>query len=538
MGILDEALGNEKSSILDEALIEQPRQIVATVQPQEDTFISNVGRDWKERLNIIQDPTYLKPGLMNVEQNTLRLGGQVAGGISDVATQGLRSAYRSFVPQKAQDVISDVGRAIMETPVVSKAVEDVGMAWKGFSEAHPELAKNVEAGANIASIVPAKMIMPKGIRLTKAAAKETGAIISDTTNLFERVIKPVTESAIDKEIKNVVTENINKSIKTSNKGKQTLPLIQKYFDNAETGIKEIVGNKANINLTNDVGDIVKGVLPENRMQMAEAIHQTEKKLFQEYDSMMQASGKKGATLDLEPIAKQLDEVITNEALLKSKDGIETIAHAKELQDILRSGKTSMSPQAAQDWIANANNRLMNKNLNYLETSKAGVDAGVASMMRKQLDKLIESTEGAGYQDIKNRYGAVKSLREGTNKAAFASMAEKNMPNFFDITSGTALVHGLISMNPATVAGATFMEGLNAFRRKMFNPDTYVKKMFADVDNLMTKGSAFEPDSVTISKAMDMLSNEKGSINGIPPTTTKLRKSPYTLRNTKGIQGIK
>lgn len=538
MGILDEALGNEKSSILDEALTEQPQQKVATVQPQEDTFISNVGRDWKERLNIIQDPTYLKPGLMNVEQNTLRLGGQVAGGISDVATQGLRSAYRSFVPQKAQDVISDVGRAIMETPVVSKAVEDIGMAWKGFSEEHPDLSKNVEAGLNIASVTPAKMFMPKGLKLSKAVAKETGAVVNDTTNLFERVINPVTESAIDKEIKNVVTENINKSIKTSNKGKQTLPLIQKYFDNAETGIKEIVGNKANINLTNDVGDIVKGVLPENRMQMAEAIHQTEKKLFQEYDSMMQASGKKGATLDLEPIAKQLDEVITNEALLKSKDGIETIAHAKELQDILRSGKTSMSPQAAQDWIANANNRLMNKNLNYLETSKAGVDAGVASMMRKQLDKLIESTEGAGYQDIKNRYGAVRSLREGTNKAAFASMAEKNMPNFFDITSGTALVHGLISMNPATVAGATFMEGLNAFRRKMFNPDTYVKKMFADVDNLMTKGSAFEPDSVTISKAMDMLSNEKGGIKGSPAPLPKLRKSPYTLRNTKGIQGIK
>jgi hypothetical protein len=184
MSILDEALGNEQSSILDEALIEHPRKSVTTVQPQEDTFFSNVGRDWAERLDTIQDPTYIKPGLRNVEQNALRLGGQVAGGIADVATQGLRSAYRSLVPQKAQDVISDVGTAIIENPIVSKAVEDVGMAWKGFSEAHPDLAKNVEAGLNIASVTPAKMFMPKGIRITKAVAKETGAVVNDTTNLF------------------------------------------------------------------------------------------------------------------------------------------------------------------------------------------------------------------------------------------------------------------------------------------------------------------------------------------------------------------
>lgn len=518
MGILDEALGNEKSNILDEALIEQPRQIVATVQPQEDTFFSNVGRDWKERLNTIQDASYLKPGLRYTEQNTLRLGGQVAGALGDVVTQGLRSAYRSIVPKKAQETISDIGSTIMETPIVSKAVEDVGMTWKGFSEAHPELAKNVEAGANIASIVPAKMIMPKGIRLTKAAAKETGAIVNDTTNLFNRVLQPVTESYVDKEIKNVVTKNITKAIQSSTKNKNTIPLLNKYFDDAATGIKEIIANKSNIGFADDMGNIITGNLPKTRMQMAEAIHQTERKLFREYDSMKKLAGEKGALLDLEPVAKELDSVIKDESLFRHPEGLKIQSYAKELQELLRANGGKMTPEAAQDWIASANSRLSNKNLTAIEFQKAGVDISLANMMRKELDKLIETEVGSGYQNLKKRYGAVKSLREGTNKAAFRSTSEKNLPNFFDITSGTALVHALVAGNPATLAGATFMEGLNRYRRYLTNPDTYVRKMFSDVDDLMSRKS-FEPQSAT-GKYM-------GSI-----VTHRNTNTPYTLRSTK------
>lgn len=518
MSILDEALGNEQSSILDEALIEHPRKSVTTVQPQEDTFFSNVGRDWDERLDTIQDPTYIKPGLRNVEQNALRLGGQVAGGIADVATQGLRSAYRSLVPQKAQDVISDVSTAIIENPIVSKAVEDVGMAWKGFSEAQPDLAKNVEAGLNIASVTPAKMFMPKGIRITKAVAKETGAVVNDTTNLFNRVLQPVTESYVDKEIKNVVTNNINKAIQSSTKNKNTIPLLNKYFDDAENGVKEIIANKSNIGFADDMGNIITGNLPQTRMQMAEAIHQTERKLFIEYDSMKKLAGEKGALLDLEPVAKELDSVIKDESLFRHPEGLKIQSYAKELQELLRANGGKMTPEAAQDWIASANSRLSNKNLTAIEFQKAGVDISLANMMRKELDKLIETEVGSGYQNLKKRYGAVKSLREGTNKAAFRSTSEKNLPNFFDITSGTALVHALVAGNPATLVGATFMEGLNRYRRYLTNPDTYVKRMFSQVDELMTKGGKFQPQSAA-GKYIQGLGTE---------APTNMPKSPYSF----------
>jgi hypothetical protein len=495
-----------------------------TSQPPEDTFLSNVGRDWGERIETIKDPNYMKPGLRYTEQNALRLAGQVAGGIGDVATQGLRSLYRSFVPQKAQETISEIGSSIAKTPFVSRAAEDVGMAWKGFSETHPELAKNVEAGANIASITPAKMIMPKGVRLSKAVAKETGAVINDTTSLFEQAIKPVTKEAIDTDIKNVVTENINKAIKTSTKNKNTLPLINKYFDDAEVGIKEIVNNKNNIGFMDSTGNVIKGELPQTRMQMAEAIHQTEKKLFQEYDAMKKSAGQKGAMVDLEPVAKELDSVIKDESLFRHPEGLKIQSYAQELQDLLRANGGKMTPDAAQNWIASANARLSNKNLTAIEFQKAGVDISLANMMRKQLDKLIEQEVGTGYQSLKNRYGAVKSLREGTNKAAFRSIAEKELPNFFDITSGTALVHALVAGNPATFAGAGFMEAVNRYRRYLSNPDTYVKRMFSDVDRLMTKKS-FQPES-SIGK---YFLNE--------PAPARLPKSPYTLRNIRNIQGI-
>jgi hypothetical protein len=493
---------------------------------QEKGFLSNVGSDLKERWNTITSPELYQKSAGNPMLHGYNVAGQVAGGINDIIGHGLRSAYQSLVPQKAQESIASVGRDIAQSPAFQSTVQTLGEGWESLEEASPESAQFLKSSGNIGGLLPIGKGGQLGYRGAKAASKEGLNVAKDTAQFFNKVI-PEPQSVIDQEIKKVVTENINKSIKTSTKGKQTLPLIQRYFDNAETGIKEIVSNKGSINLTNEVGDVVTGALPATRMQMAEAIHQTEKRLFQEYDSLMKSAGKKGVELDLEPIAKQLDEVLKNESLLKSKDGISTIAHAQELQEILRSGKKTMSPQAAQDWIANANNRLMNKNLNFLETSKAGVDAGVASMMRKQLDNLIESTEGAGYQAIKNRYGAVKSLREGTNKAAFASMSERNMPNFFDITSGTALVHGLIAMNPATIAGASFMEGLNAFRRKMFNPDTYVKKMFKDVDTLMTRNQ-FTPVSKTGQYLQGMPE---------PPITKQpLPRSPL-MRPLKAIEPI-
>jgi hypothetical protein len=478
--------------------LDQMAGINSQTKTQGQDIVSRIGTDLKERAKTFMEPGYIQGNFehpWSIAQNTLRTGGQIAGAGMDIIGQGLRSAYNELTPRQAKEDIEGTVKDIASIPLIADAARYWGDKYNEFKKENPETTKNVEAGANILAITPAGKIIPKGLRGVKGITKESGAIMEDTANLFDRVVRPATEDAIDNQIKQTVKENLNKSIKASSKGKSTLPLIEKYFEDAGTGIKEIIKNKNGLNITNDVGEVVNGALPETRLQMAEAIHNTEKKLFQEYDEMQKIAGKKGAVLDLEPVAKQYDDVINNETLRATKEGRAVIKHAEEAQAILREVGT-MSPQAAQDFIAQANHKLLNKNLMPVDVSKAAADAGIASIMRKELDALIEKTAGAGYQNIKNRFGAVKSLREGTDKAAFASFAEKGMPNFFDITSGTALVHGLLSLNPATIAGSGFMEILNAARRKLMNPDHYVKKMFSDVDSLMTRKAEFNPVSKT------------------------------------------
>jgi hypothetical protein len=528
-GVSSAPQSNTGDNFLDQmAGINQPDK------PQDQGIFSRIGADLKERAKTFTEPGYIQGNFehpWSIAQNTLRTGGQIAGAGMDVLGQGLRSAYNELIPQQAKEDIEGTVKDIASIPLIADAVGYWGDKYGEFRKENPETAKNVEAGANILGVTPIGKIIPKGLRGVKGITKEAGAIMEDTANLFDRAIRPATEDAIDSQIKQTVKNNLNKMVKASPKGKNTLPLIEKYFEDGAGGVKEVIKNKSALNITNDAGDVVNGVLPETRLQALQATHNTEKNLFNEFNGMQEAAGKKGSRLDLEPVAKHYDDIINNETLRATKEGRAVIAHAEEAQAILREVGT-MSPQAAQDFIAQANNKLLNKNLLPVDVSKASADAGIASIMRKELDALIEKTEGAGYQDFKNRFGSVKSLREGMSKAAFASFAEKGMPNFFDITSGTALVHGLLSLNPATIAGGGFMEILNATRRKLMNPDTYVKKMFSDVDGLMTKKAGFQPVSKTGQFIQGKMNGGSGDFvfpentppkpqGGVPQSSTKM-----------------
>jgi hypothetical protein len=298
----------------------------------------------------------------------------------------------------------------------------------------------------------------------------------------------VSEKEINKEIARTVSKNINKSIISSPQGKTSWPLVQKYFGRADSAVRDIVENKGNLTLTNEVGDTVKSTLPRNRMQFAEAVHQTKGMIFEEYNAIQKAAGAKGATINLEPIAKELDHVINSKSLMADKKGIAIIEHAKKQQELLREAG-NLTTKDAQEWIARANQQLENFYKNggsFLDYSVAGVDESIASMMRKAQDAVITSFGGQGYQALKNRYGALREIETGVNKAAFASTKQIGAPNFFDITSGVALSHALFSMNPAYIGTATAMESLNILRRTLKNPDRYVKKMFNDVDKLLEK----------------------------------------------------
>lgn len=472
-------------------------KIEVSAQPEEG-LLSRIGGDISKRWS----PTVMGQDYSSIPaEQALRITGKIAGTGLDIAGQTLKSAYKTLMPDVVQGGVSSAGNAIMNLPIseepnaptLKTTIGNAANVYGQLEQKFPNAMKDINAVGNIASILPVGKIIKEGVGLGKGLVSETGAIARDTIKTMNATLPETTKEFIDQRINQVVKENINKAVRTSSAGKTSIPLLEKYFERSGTAVKDIIDNKPNLSITNKIGETVNGVLPETRFQAAQASDNTKKLLFKEFNDMQLRAGEKGSMLSLEPIAKELDAVISNPALQADKTGRSVIAYAEEQQVILRKMKDGLTPQQAQDWISNANAKFETayRKGTYEEASKAGTDMGIASMMRKKLDALIESTEGKGYQDFKLRYGAQKEFGEGVTKAGFASLGEKNIPNFFDITSGAALAHGLLTLNPVTILTAGFMESMNLLRRKFTNPDTYIKKMFTDSEKIMSQTSKYK-----------------------------------------------
>lgn len=100
----------------------------------------------------------------NIARGVLRNVGQIAGGVGDVAFEGLKFLAPKFVEDLAKKGIQEVAK----TDVAQNAL----VKYEEFTKKHPEAAKDVEALFNIGSLIPigkGGQIAAKGI--TKAGQR-------------------------------------------------------------------------------------------------------------------------------------------------------------------------------------------------------------------------------------------------------------------------------------------------------------------------------------------------------------------------------
>ena len=150
--------------------------------PQQQGFFSNVGADLSKRWKNIGGQPLSRP------EGVYRDVGQVAGGIQDVVGEGLKSAYKTVVPQKAQEAVSKGTQAVLNTSLGKLGISALqkGVAyWNLFKKSYPEIAKDIEATVNIASLLP----IGKGVKVVDeatgageaigVATKKTGTAIKE-----------------------------------------------------------------------------------------------------------------------------------------------------------------------------------------------------------------------------------------------------------------------------------------------------------------------------------------------------------------------
>lgn len=461
------------------------------------------------------EPETLTESFTRSPSRTLRVAGQVAGGINDMIGAGIETAYDAIMPEGAKKAISDFGARFADSGIgksVLQGITTLRDAYRKTKETFPEGMENIEAVANIASVAP---IGWAGTKTAKVAGEVASPYLRATGDLAGDVVEAVTRKSpeeIEKAIDLAVDKGINKGIRPTVVGKGTATQIDQYKERAKTAVKEIIGNRDNLVFADADGNVIKGVLPKSLNQFTDAIDQTKRGIFTQYDDMAKAAGEQGGKVDLKPVVKELDN-IAQQATLQDLHP-EIVKYATTRAEALTE-RGAYSTTQAQDAITQLNKSLESfyKNPSYENAQKAGIDAIIANNLRKSLDSVIETTKGSGYQALKNSYGSLKTIEKEVAHRAIVDARKniKGLIDFTDIYTIGELMAGLATMSPGMVVKGAIGKAAQKYIKAMNNPNRIVRNMFEDVDRLLKKGtkrkSRWEPE---------------------PPDTSGVRPTPLAL----------
>lgn len=470
----------------------QPQPEVMAQERETPGFFSRVGEDIAEHGEKVgqmigrQTAGGVVEGIKNIPTMAALTAGQAAGAVGDIAGEGLVSTYKTVVPEATQQAISGGISALLNTKIGQqgvKALQSGGEVYSKFKSAYPDAALALEGAANIATALP----VTKG---TTLAAKEGRNILGD-------VSASVSAPAKNK-LAQVITQGYEKGVRPTVSGKGTFTKGSQAAQKAEEAVKEIISRKGSLSLTDEFGDVVQGETPKNLKQFAEAIEQTKRGIYNEYSSMASAAGEAGVVFDTKPILDNLNKVSTD-----VKYNPQIRKYAESLMDEVGELK-GQTPDVIEARIADLNKSLQGFYEGRVGKAKAEVDASVARLMREQLDNDITSAISPGYQDLKNKYGAIKSIEKEVNQRAtvFARQNQKGIADLSDIFTGGEIVGGAASLLAGNPAGAgSILSGIAGKMVKgrikdINNADNIIKNMFEKAEGIIQKRTEPFPKSAT------------------------------------------
>lgn len=404
--------------------------------------------------------------------------------VSDTGTMSQRA--KEYIPSR--QTVANYARP---------ALQAVGTVGGGILGTAAEPGAGTLLGAGLGYAIgnnAANMIEGKKSTFVQSAKESlndfmTGAEMEVGGQLTGKLIESgLARLARSQSVNNLIRKGIEKGVRPGVENNRTAPQQQKYMENAQNAVKSIIQNKENLQLTDEFGDAVK-TLPQNLKQFGQAIDQTKRNIFTQYDAMAQQAGEAGAKVDLRPISSELVKASNDKVLKTMAPG--TANYAAERAQMLNN-VGSFTAEEAQNAIAVANQSLeaFYKNPSYDTASRAYVDSLVVNKLRSSLDSVIESVSGPGYQDLKRQYGALKAIEKDVNRRAIvdARRNDKGLIDFSDIFSGSEMVRGILSMNPSTVAAGGTAKIIARLYKLRNDPNRIIKGMFDKVDKALPESA--------------------------------------------------
>jgi len=403
----------------------------------------------------------------------LRSGLRTVGGVAEAAFAPI------FEIPVIKGTIEKIGQKVLG---VSKIQEFVTEATK-LAERYPDQATDIK---NIVDI----LTLGGGKTVEKPLLQEGKLIAKDITGSTRAALLP-SEEMVQKNI----VEMFNKSIKPT--AKKTIAQGQKYENDTLNALKTIKANANDLNIEDAMGEIVTGRTPQSLNELAQAVDQTKKLVFTQYDNLAKQAGTVGVTIDAKPIADEVLKVSQNKALQITNP--EVVKYAEQWAERLR-GLDVLDTETTQAVIQNLNNNLQAfyKNPTYEAASKVAVDAGVVNNFRKSLDDAIEGATGEQYQVLKKQYGALKAIENDVTRAAMRDGRKnvKGLLDYSDMFTSGQMLGGILSLNPAMFTKGAVERGFKEYFKFLNDPNRAIENIFENL-NIKT-GEKFIPQS-TIGK---------------------------------------
>ena len=394
-------------------------------------------------------------------------------------------AGKKFLEMAGKQGVKAVSRRAL-TPIVKETVK--GVAKKSLNPIYKE-GMYIGGTAGLNRGLSADDPTAGGIAANVVGGTVLGGLTSPVLGLAgtvaSKAISPLTKRT-EKALNEFIDDTFSRAIKPSVAGRKTLAQQTAYKVRARSAVRTIAENKDNLKFITPDGEEVVGRTPQTLHEFSQAIDQTKKTIFNRYNQLAQETGQAGVTIDIAPLADELDAVINNKSLALTHPN--AVQYAKGLKErLVTLGK--VDPETAQKIIENYNASLQAfyRNPTYNDTSKAAIDAGVVNKMRKLLDDAIEQVTGKDYQAYKNQYGALKAIEKDViNRANVeARKTNRGLIDYTDIFSGSDMVTGILTANPTMFVRGTVQKGIKEWFKALNDPNRAIKRIFHNTESYMT-----------------------------------------------------
>ena len=421
-------------------------------------------------------------------KTTKQVIGEAAGVALDVATAGtydqaakLAKSGQLLKPTLATAIPTAVSK-LSSTGIKEAGKKIVGGATVGYGY---DVASGLAGGESIR-----ESLTPGFGTLIGAGLPALGYAFGATKEFVRGV----------KQVEPTVKQAIEKAVRPSVVGKRTAKQSEQYYAKAKDAVTSVINNKENLKFVDEFGEEAVGKLPSNLNEFSQAIEQTKKAVFEEYNALTKksgsadfiAGGERGQDIfstkvGFGKIIPELEKAANDKVLNLYEPATADYARkmAERYKDV-----GSLTTEEAEELIAKFNVDLKNfyKNPSYGSGTKVGIDAMVANNIRKSLDDTIMKATGEEYQKLKNVYGALSTIEKDVMHRAVVD-ARKNNKGLIDLTnifSYGDIATGLLTGQPTIVGKGLLQRGIAAFYKLKNDPNQIIKGMFKDVEKSLKK----------------------------------------------------